>query len=112
MTWRSGLIIATGVLAGILVGALLVFSVWQRKPPGRSNASYSTVQVKDLREFDRVHPNASQNAREHFYQGLVDHMNRDFTSAELSYQAVLGEIPDESVTLHNLKVLRRDREGG
>jgi hypothetical protein len=83
----------------------LLFLVWHRRPSGRGTSDPGLPDIMGLVEFDAAYPNAPEDLRTTFYTAVQAHLSGNSPGAQIGYARVLDIVPNEPITLHNLKLL-------
>jgi hypothetical protein len=87
----------------------ILFFIWHRLPGGRSTSESGLPDIKGLKEFDVVNPEASDNLRRAFYTAVQAHLSGDLSEARRSYIEVLSIVPKDPTTRHNLDLLDKQQ---
>lgn len=92
----------------IALGSIVLFLVWHRKPAGRG-ATPKRLEIKKLDEFILANPHAPESVKDKFLAAVQAHSQNDLGKAKAGYLEVLAQVPDESISQHNLVVLERQK---
>lgn len=73
-----------------ILGLLLAFWVWFRRPAGPSTGNAGLTEFPSLADFDREHPNAPFEARKTFWDAVRAHADGDVAKAQELLAKALG----------------------
>jgi hypothetical protein len=90
----------------LLIPVSILFLAWFRKPFGRGTTNPGISGLRTLRDFNKTNPEASDDAKESFYQAVLAQQAGNFATARTYYSEVLHLIEDEPNTNYNLSQMK------